>query len=148
MSRVKVVYEIRVCIHTTTCALQRDGQIFLTVDRSDCDHNSVLTIAVIYLVRNTSDGILPGLRDALRNDCESIAERVRYSSPLQWFHVASGSQPAFYSTDIGTFYSRLKRPKRADNLRLAWRLKTRGTLPPLFLCFCGWPRDYFTCFSG
>jgi hypothetical protein len=106
-------------VYTPTCALQRDGQIFLTIDCSNSDQNSVLTIAVIYLIRNTSVGVLPGLRDALRNDRESIADRVRYSSPLQWFHVASGSQPAFYSTDIEIFYWRVKRPKPADHLRLA-----------------------------
>jgi len=41
------------------------------------------------------------------------------SCPLQWFHITSESHPAFYSTDIGTFYSRVKRPKHADHLRLA-----------------------------
>ena len=104
---------------TPTCTLQRNGQVFLTVDRSDSDQNSVLTIAVIYLVRNTSFGILPGLRAALRNDRESITDRVRHSSSLQWFHIDSGSHPALYSKDIVTFYSRVKRPKHTDHMRLA-----------------------------
>jgi hypothetical protein len=70
-------------VSTHTCALQRDGQLFLTVDRSDSEQNSALTITVIYLVRNTSVGLLPGLRAALWNNRESIADRVRYYSPLQ-----------------------------------------------------------------
>jgi len=77
------VRNTRTSVFTATWALQRDGQIFLTVDRSDSDQNSLLTIAVINLVRNNSVGVLPGLRAALRNDRESIADRVRYSSPLQ-----------------------------------------------------------------
>jgi hypothetical protein len=70
-------------VYTPTCALQRDGQICLTVGRSDSDQNSVRTVAVVCLIRNTSVAVLPGLRAALRNDHESIADRVRYSSPLQ-----------------------------------------------------------------
>jgi len=70
-------------VSTHTCALHTDGQLFLTVDCSDSEQTSVLTITVIYLVRNTSVGLLPGLRAALWNDRESIADRVRYYSPLQ-----------------------------------------------------------------
>lgn len=78
-----LVRNTRTSVYTPTCTLQRNGQVFLTVDRSDSDQNSVLTIAVIYLVRNTSVGVLPGLRAALRNDRESFADRVIYSSLLQ-----------------------------------------------------------------
>jgi len=59
-------------VYTITCALQRDGQIFLTVDRSDSDQDSVRTLAVMYLLRNASVGVLPVLRAALRNDRELL----------------------------------------------------------------------------
>jgi len=59
-------------VYTTTSALQRDGHIFLAVDRSDSDQDSFLTRAVIYLLRNTSVGVLPVLRAALRNDNELL----------------------------------------------------------------------------
>lgn len=72
---VRVMGESRVrntSVYTTTSALQRDGHIFLTVDRSDSDQDSFLTRAVIYLLRNTSVGVLPVLRAALRNDNELL----------------------------------------------------------------------------
>jgi len=72
---VRVMGESRVrntSVYTTTSALQRDGHIFLTVDRSDSDQDSFLTRAVIYLLKNTSVGVLPVLRAALRNDNELL----------------------------------------------------------------------------